>query len=345
MLINAVLGYAIALAMSTGKKSFEGIGRFIKKSGDTVKRMLAPSEVVMQSSQKIAKVMLSSAKTLYLMVDDSLIKKIHSEKMVGVGWFYDTKIGRKIKAYRLIAAMIGDGRYVIPIAFGFMFDKDLLDALDEKKDKLDFIKEFFRVAKTLFPDAEIVLLGDGLFSTLAILSWCIENQVKCEMRIHSNRKVTYKGQEIVLNKIESLRPRGRQMGRTISAKWHGLELYFTAQKRIDKHGVESIVFLVSSYQAAPREHISNYKKRWPIEKVFRTGKQSLGLQDCFSTSLETQLSHVACVLLAYALLQWQMKERKYSNPEDAIKALKRKKYHDAISRFSAIDQIFGDVHE
>lgn len=344
MLANTFINYPVLTILSIGKRSFENLGRLIKKSGDTAKRLLNPASVSILLMQKIAQKMFQDAEILTLSIDDTLIKKIYSRFMVGSGEFYDTKIGRKITAYKLIAAMIGDGKNIIPISCGFMFASELLTKLDDVKTKLDFVKEFVRLAQKLFPNTKIILVADGLFSTKEILEWCVSENIACEMRMHSNRVIEYQGHKLALSKIKGFRPRGRHMARTIKGVWHGLNLYFTADRRIDKHGEETVVFLVSTYKAKPHEHVKYYKKRWPIEKVFRTTKQSLGLQECFSTQMETQFDHVNAVFLAYALLQWEMKTKKIDTPEDVIKALKLKKYQNILDRFSWLDQIFGDVN-
>lgn len=56
------------------------------------------------------------------------------------------------------------------------------------------------------------------------------------------------------------------------------------------------------YKALPREHVEHYAKRWRIEMLNRTTKQSIGIGECFSRKLEIQHNHVAAVLLAYALV-------------------------------------------
>lgn len=57
--------------------------------------------------------------------------------------------------------------------------------------------------------------------------------------------------------------------------------------------------------------MKTYKKRWPIEKMFRTIKQHLGLQECQSTKMDTQLNHAAAVLLAYSNIVFLQKKRQY----------------------------------
>ena len=103
-----------------------------------------------------------------------------------------------------------------------------------------------------------------------------------------------------------------------------MKLYITAQKRIDKKGKETIVYQVSTYFAKPSQYVKTYKNRWLIEKMFRTTKQHLGLQECQSTKIETQLNHAAAVFLAYAHIVIEQKKRRLKTPEEALRALKRK---------------------
>src|SRR5471030_1153523 len=117
--------------------------------------------------------------------------------------------------------------------------------------------------------------------------------------MHKNRTVEFKGVKIAIDKINALRLKGRQMAKTVVVKWHDMLLHITAAKRIDRHLNESIIYQAATFVAKPSKHAAIYKKRWPIEKFFRTAKQHLGLQDCFSTRLETQLDHFSSVLLAY----------------------------------------------
>ena len=44
---------------------------------------------------------------------------------------------------------------------------------------------------------------------------------------------------------------------------------------------------MATYKALPREHVTNYKKRWKVEELNRTTKQEIGLQECVSRSIET----------------------------------------------------------
>ena len=343
-ILNTSIAYPLLLISSTTKRSFEALGRVAKRSGDTIRRILRPSAISLNLAHKIAQYLFKSSTELTLAIDDTLLKKIYSREMVGSGKFFDTKIGRCITAYRLIAAALTNGRYTAPIGFGFMFAKELLSKDDVVKSKLDYIKDFFALAQQLFPGVKIKIAADGLFASVEFLSWCIENGIEVTVRMHSNRRVEFRGTQHKIREIVCLQPRGRQMARTIKIKWHGLVLYLTAERRIDKHGEESIVFLAATYFALPKKYVQNYKERWPIEKFFRTGKQYLGIAECFSTNLETQRDHVAATMFAYAIAQFEMKIRKFETPEQAIRAIKHRKVYFSIKRFARLDEIFGDVY-
>lgn len=340
MLINTIITYPLLVILSIGKKSFENMGKVIRKSGDTVSRLLQPANYSFHYTQTVSQIMFRDKKRLFLIIDDTLVKKIYSRFMQGTGSFFDTKIGRRITAYRLVLGMISDGKFVIPINGAYLFSKELIDEMEKKPlTKEEIAQSFVTLAIKLFPQSKIIVLADGLYATKNFLTWCIENKIAAQMRMHSNRVVFYRGEKISLKNLlnqKGICPKGRQMARTISVVWNNLNLEITIVRRIDKHGEETIVFQVSTYKAMPREHVADYKKRWPIEKVIRTGKQHLGFEECFSRSLDVQHNHVASVMLAYALAQVEMKKYKLKTPEEAIRRLKTKKINflkQAFARF------------
>jgi len=94
---------------------------------------------------------------------------------------------------------------------------------------------------------------------------------------------------------------------------------------------------------SPIKHKLAYDKRWNIEKLFRTGKQPLGLSDCYSSKLSVQHSHVTSVLLASTLVQIEKKEKKFDKPEAAIRHLKTQNVPTVLNRFSSLNQIFRNL--
>lgn len=341
---STILKYPVLTILSMGKRSFENMGLLIQRSGDTVKRLLYPAEYSFQVSKDIGKSMFTKEKTLCVGIDDTLLRKIYSKFMQGAGMFFDTKIGRSIMAYKLVICIITDGKFAIPIDCAYMFAKEILDSINEKFPPKDEIaKSFVKTATKSFSDKKIIVVVDGLYASVAFVRWCKTENINLEARMHSNRVVEYKGEKIKVKdllKKKGLRPKGRQMARTVSVVWHEIELELTIIRRFDKKDRESIVFQVATYKALPREHVANYKKRWKVEELNRTTKQEIGLQECFSRSLETQHKHVASVLLAYAFAQLERKVSRLDNVEQALKRFKTKSANFLIDRFSRFSKGF-----
>ena len=103
------------------------------------------------------------------------------------------------------------------------------------------------MAIKLFPDAKLIVVVDGLYSTVEFVKWCRSKNIRLETRMHSNRVVEYKGKSVKIRDFASLdgiAPKGRQMARTISVVWHEINLELTIVRRVDKNGKESIVFQI-----------------------------------------------------------------------------------------------------
>jgi len=322
------------------------MGSLIGKSGDTIVRMLCPADVNIEKMQRISQKIFQHRKRLYCIMDDTLIKKYHSRFMQGSGMFFDTKIGRRIMAFRLVIGLISDGKMAIPITCAYLFSKELLAQIPERfPSKDDLAKMIVKTAKKLFPNIEIIVVTDGLYATREFIAWCKNNKIKLEVRMHSNRKIVYQGQEVAVRDLVdrfSIIPKGLQMARTVTAEWHGIRLEISVVRRIDKHGKESIIFQAATYKARPQTHRKTYTVRWKIEKLNRTTKQSLGLQDCYSRSLSKQHSHVTSVLLAYALAQVEAKRYKLETPEKAVRRLRSENNTGITHCLTRLNQIFGE---
>ena len=84
---------------------------------------------------------------------------------------------------------------------------------------------------SLFPGVRIIAALDGAFATVRYLKWATENNIATEVRMHANRVIEYKGKKKKLRDIKEIRPKGRQMARTVQVIWQGLSLYVTAVRR------------------------------------------------------------------------------------------------------------------
>jgi hypothetical protein len=344
---STAITYSVLTILSRGKRSFEQMGLLIGRSGDTVKRLLHPTQSSFEISRNTCKTVFAKEKTVYVGIDDTLLKKIYSRFMQGAGMFFDTKIGRRIMAYKLAICMITNGKIAIPIDCAYMFSKEILDTIKEKfPNKDEITKSFVNVARKLFGDDKIIIVVDGLYTSVEFIRWCKKEKLRLEARMHSNRVVEYKGRKIKVKdllQLKGLQPKGRQMARTISVMWHEIDLELTIVRRFDKNNNETIVFQIATYKALPREHVLNYKNRWKVELINRTTKQKIGIEECFSRKLEIQHRHVAAVLLAYTFAQIERINSGLDNVEQALRLFETKSVDFLIKRFARFVKTFGRV--
>ena len=334
--------YPVLLIKNSFKKTFSGMGRILKKSRDKVAEFLLSYEENALQMLLNARISFKKSTFLYLVFDDTLIQKIHAKSMTGSWFYYDTKSGRCVNSFKLLVAMISDGTMHLPIACSFLLPKELIDQENQTKDWL--VKSIILDVIKKFPDKKICVTFDGAFASKSIIGWACENNIAVECRFHSNRIIYYDGQRSAVSKIKKLIPKGRQKSRTIKATWHSFNVFITAHRRIDKHEEETIVYQLATYKARPNQHVQTYKKRWCIEKAFRTTKQKLGLCDCQSKNGITQLNHMSAVFLAYSMIQIEMKKLKIKTPEETIRRLQTHKITNLKHRFLSADQIFGVHH-
>ena len=323
MLKSTMLHYVKILILSISLKNFTAMGRFGNVSADTIERRLPEANLSFQEMLKTALGFFEKSRELFLVIDDTFMHKKYSKLIEGTDDHFDSKIYRMIRSFKLITFGITDGKHILPLSCDFLFGKFLPEG--QIPSKLEIIQKTILHVRKSFHDKKIIVVADGAFPSIEMLSWCLQNNIAAEFRIHNNRKVIFQNIHQLVKNIETLKPKGKQRSRTIKVVWHSLELYLTAQKRIDKKGKESIVYQVSTYFAKPSKHVKTYKKRWPIEKMFRTIKQHLGLQECQSRKMETQLNHAAAVLLAYSQVVVYQKKKKLKTPEEALRAVKLRK--------------------
>lgn len=321
LLRNMLITYPAMLITST-KKSFESLGKIIQKTGKTVARTLYLPHEYYDQIMSLTTKEFATKKELVLIFDDTLIRKIHSKLMEGTGRFFDTQLLRRITAYKLLVAMLTDGSVALPLCATFLYPRELLP--EPAETKIQWIQKTIIVVQKIFSKTKLIVTADGAFASKDFLRWCVEHKINAEVRMRSNCIVHFNGKRMAIREISTLQPRGRQMARTIAVFWHNIPVFITAQRRIDKHGKESVVFQASTFKAKPCRHVVIYKMRWSIEKFFRTSKQHLGLQECSARTLKTQESHVASVLLAYVLVQFDRKKRSLKTPEAAIRAAELK---------------------
>ena len=77
--------------------------------------------------------------------------------------------------------------------------------------------------------------------------------------------------------------------------------------------------------------------------MFRTMKQSLGFNQCFSRNLEKQKVHIFNVFFGFSFLESEKKLLNLKNPEGSIKHLQQLKTRSAAARINAFCRNFDCV--
>jgi hypothetical protein len=314
------------------------MGRSIEKSGDTVARSLLDEGKTLAELKSIAVRMLGKRRKLQLIFDNSMLRKMFSEKVEGTWKHYDGILGTTVNGYQVFVAMIAFGNLRFPWEYKATMPEGLCPELHEST--LEIIQRIYADICKYFAGIEVTVLADGLFSTSKMIEWCKTASVRAEMRMHKSRVVMYAGKMIRISEIKKLIPKNVRRARTIEAIWQGQHVFITAEKRVDKHLNETIVYLISTYRAKPSVHAENYKKRWPIEKCFRTAKGKLGFQDCASTRFSKQCNHLASVFLAYALVELERHASKLDSADQAIHQLRQMNFNALWHRLTALNRIY-----
>lgn len=335
-MINQNLTYPITLLLSSSiKKTFDSLGREVSISGDSITRILMSNAITSDDLLSFCKLIFGN-KAVYLIIDDTLIKKIYSRLIEGACDNYDSSNRQHYRSLCSVVAMVTDGETAIPVDQKLWFSEEY--SPDNHLKKWEIAKELIVKIRPLIRLKTFI--ADGLYAIVELMEWLINSSINFEMRIHSNRAIECKGMKAQIRNHPRLKVTTRNPIRTVKVLWQGMRLYVTAFLRVMKNGKVTRVYQVSNYKATAAKHVQCYKYRWNIEKFFRTAKQYLGLNDCMARKQKAQEYHIMNVFLAYAFAQYERLRLKAKNVESALKSLKRSNFNTLNLRLSAKIQIF-----
>lgn len=256
-----------------------------------------------------------------LIIDPTHISKWFSKKIEKVALEYDGVVDKAMKSLVPVVAAWSNSKITIPLDFLFWVNKRFTDSYKKKSTiACDLIAHFVKVLKI-----DYVVL-DGAFASLEVIEFFFSIKVDFCIRIAKNRIIiSASGISEQLQNHPDLKLRRNEHCRTIRATYKGLPCYFTAHKMISKNRKVRVVFIVSSLNIPAKEQAKIYRIRWNIEKMFRTMKQSLGLNDCQSTNSEKQAAHILSIFLAYARLEEQKKFKRKKSTEEILAIIRPRK--------------------
>lgn len=322
---RALNRYLSGLLLYAGKKNCSAIARDLHTNHDAVYEFFechANEKIILQSFLDRVFLCLPLLKGVwYINIDETIIDKVFSKNIEGVSYNWSSTHNDTVKGFSVVVAVITNGKITIPITFKTWLS--LKDFPDQHKTRINLAQELMIEIHKKAPG--IMFLMDGAFSSEGMLSFCLKHKMKYCMRFHSNKRVVIHGKEEQLRKHDGIKISNRKKGRVVSGFYKEIPVFIVAFKRKEKSGKIKHVYLVTSENDSPKKMISIYKKRWAIEKVFRTAKQHLGLKDCQAQSAAKQETHIFAVFAIFAFLEIQKINFRAKNPEQILHKIRRNK--------------------
>ena len=333
---RALVRHLGGLVLYSGKKNCSAIARAANVSHDIAYDFFEchvdEKELLQSFLNRLFASLPLKKETWYINIDETMIEKMFSKNIEAVAHNWNSTHGDTMKGFSVVASVITNGKITIPITFKTWYSEK--DHPDKHQTRIELAQALMLEIQKIAP--HIMFLMDGAFSSEGMIIFCRTHKIKYCMRFHSNKKVVIGWQEAQIRNHKRIKISTKKNARAVTGYYKGEVVYLVAFKRKEKSGKIKIVYLVTSEKEAPKKTIAAYKKRWGIEKVFRTTKQHLGLRDCQARSASKQEAHIFAVFVAYSFLEIQKLKHRAKNPEQILHKIRRGKHcrlHDQFETF------------
>jgi len=322
---NSTKQYILGLLLSTGKKNCAAMSSNLGISYNSIYKYFDDFEyqknIVKDFLINMVKIHATKENPGILVVDTSQILKLYARKIKVLCYDFNNSIKFAARGMSCVTAVWSNGKIVIPLDFDFWVRKKDLKTNEKYRKKTEISKELILELKTKISFAYVVL--DGEYGNKDFLEFLHKNELYYSIRMPKNRKVSINGPELFLKDQPILKHKRNERYKSAEGTYKGILSNFVSHKRNGKNGTKQVVFIVSNLKGlSPREHVEAYSGRWPIEKMFRTLKQSLGLQQCQSISTKKQHAHIFATFLAFVELEIQKNNKKKRSPEQILKTMR-----------------------
>lgn len=340
---DGFLKYSLGLILTKGKKSCPKMAITLGVCHDFIYRFLLRSSSFLPLFPSIMTSIVKGHATIknpgYLIIDETFFSKQFAGLLEGVFNMFNAAMGRQERGLMLVIMTWNNDIITIPIVFRWMFHKDLVGK--DHKTKSEIAKELLLEYKDKIPFD--YLLADGHYSTIYLMHFLIKQKIRFVAKFAVNRVILANGEKNQLRNHSLLKLLRNSRSRSTKAYFNDMELYISAHKRKKRNGEWAFTYIVSNICLQAKEYLQRYERRWKIEIMFRTMKQSLGLQHCQARSLIRQAAHIYAIFFSYSFLQNEKANHNLKNPEQAIRALEKLKLNELDQRITRFSDNFGHI--
>ena len=335
--------YVLGLILNKEKKTCMNIAKCFGVSHDFLYRFLSKTSFLIPLFPKLMISMVkyfSKEKIGWLIIDDTTISKTFARCIEGVFEIFNTSLGKNDRGLCIVVIAWSNGNITIPLKFKWLFHKQIMGDQYKTKSELAIKLLLDCIYKIKF---RYVLL-DAHYTTIKMMNFMSSQCIKFVGKFPRNRTIkTPDNVKAQLKNHPNLRLLCNNRTQKTTGLFSEMTLHFSCHKRPMKNGEYSYIYIVSNMNVKGKEYLKLYDGRWCIEMMFRTMKQSMGLTNCQSRSIDKQTVHINSIFFGYGFLQNEKNLSFLDKPEDAKRHLQRLKLDDAISRIDAFSGNFGYV--
>lgn len=324
-IVTSIKKYVLALLLTTGRKTVTSMSRTTTISPKTLYNFMNEADSTIPIMYDIlcgeAKKLLSDGDYVNFIFDFSQLIKNYAQKIGGLGYDRNGCSNRTEKGISFGIAALSSAKKCIPFDLKFWIQKKYAEGGYIKKTDLAMLAIEAAIKKDL--KFRYALL-DGAFACKAIIDLFEKLKQKYFMRIPSNRVIEVDGLKAKIKDQPQLKLLRNLRAKVVAAKYQGIPCFITADKRKKKNGEYEVVYIISNVNlATPQDNINEYAKRSPVEGFFRTGKQTLGIDECQMLSRKKQEAHILGAMISYIILEENKTDNQKNCPEDIVHEIRK----------------------